>query len=201
MPRIFVAVPVEESVRAAIAGLRAVPAPQLRWVAEHQYHITLRFLGEIREADVDAVETAVRKAISETFPAAGGDGPSPAGLELVARGVGAFPSPNLARVVWVGVEGDVAALKRLQEAVARRLHGLGEPEDRPFSPHITVARARQPSPLPDALRRFEGHEFGRWNADAAEIIESVLTPAGPIYTVRGRVPLGAGADDPAGLVF
>src|SRR5690606_41698407 len=111
MPRIFVAVPVEESVRANIAGLRAVPAPQLRWVAEHQYHITLRFLGEIREADVDAVETAVREAISETFPAAGGDGPSPAGLELVARGVGAFPSPNLARVVWVGVEGAVAALR------------------------------------------------------------------------------------------
>src|SRR5690606_40257144 len=59
MPRIFVAVPVEESVRANIAGLRAVPAPQLRWVAEHQYHITLRFRSEEHTSELQSRENIV----------------------------------------------------------------------------------------------------------------------------------------------
>ena len=62
MPRIFVAVPVATPVRAALSRLRRHPAPGLRWVAEHQFHITLKFLGDTSEADV------------ETVPARGGAG-------------------------------------------------------------------------------------------------------------------------------
>lgn len=192
MPRIFVALPVAQPVRAAIGQLRRCAVPQLRWVAEHQYHVTLRFLGDLAETEVDFVHAAVGQAVAEAWPGESAAGAADdGGLNLVARGLGAFPNPARARVVWVGLAGDVPALRRLQAAVARRLQGLGHQEERPFSPHITVARSREPIPLPQPLRGYEGYEFGRWRADAVEIIESVLTPSGPVYTVRSRVLLTA----------
>lgn len=197
MPRIFVAIPVAPTVRSALGQLRAHKAPALRWVAEHQYHITLKFLGDVDENDVAAVHEAVEQAVATAMPArparivdeAAAD-PSADGLLLVARGVGAFPNPRRARVIWAGVSGDVGPLRRVQAAVNEQLGLRGfEADDRPFSPHITVARARQPLPLPKVLEAYAEHDFGRWRAEHIEVVESVLTPSGPHYTVRSRIPL------------
>lgn len=199
MPRIFVAIPVAGPVRAALGRLRRHPAPALRWVAEHQYHITLKFLGDVDEAGVAAVHEAVAQAVAATplprrhdSTGAGAEGVHAAGLHLVARGIGAFPSPRRARVVWAGVAGEAEALVRLQAAVADRLSFLPvDADEKPFTPHITVARSRRPGPLPAALQTYADHEFGRWRADAVEVVESRLQPTGPRYIVRHRVLLGS----------
>ena len=192
MPRIFVAVPVAAPVRAALSRLRRHPAPGLRWVAEHQFHITLKFLGDTSEADVETVRRAAERAALSESAAGASSPPGPSGLELAARSVGAFPNARSVRVVWAGVTGDTARLSGLQRALDEYLTLAGfEPEARPFKPHITIARARRPEPLPEALRQYADCEFGRWRADAVEIVESRLTPAGPIYTVRHRVPIGS----------
>ena len=197
MPRIFVAIPVAPTGRGGLGQLGAHKAPALRWVAEHQYHITLKFLGDVDENDVAAVHEAVEQAVATAMPArparivdeAAAD-PSADGLLLVARGVGAFPNPRRARVIWAGVAGDVVPLRRVQAAVNEQLGLRGfEADDRPFSPHITVARARQPLPLPKVLEAYAEHDFGRWRAEHIVVVESVLTPSGPHYTVRSRIPL------------
>lgn len=182
MPRIFVSVPVAAPVRSAMSGLRRHHVSSLRWVAEHQYHITLKFLGEIPEPHVQLVRSAVEQAA-----AAVGDGR----IRLSARGVGAFPDVRRARIVWVGVSGEADRLRTVQRAVEERLTAAGfAPDGRRFTPHITVARARQPVSLPPELVTYESHVFGAWEVDGIDIIESRLTPTGPHYTVRHHVPLG-----------
>lgn len=205
VPRIFVAIPVAAPVREALGRLRRHPAPQLRWVAERQYHITLQFLGHIAEEDVAAVRAACEAAVAEAMPEKFAAGGTSGGLHLVARGIGAFPHRARARVVWIGIGGDVSALRRLQAELAQRLVPLvGPGEGKPFSPHITVARSRRPVPLPQALAAYADVEFGRWRADTVQVVESELTPAGPIYTVRHSVPLTSGntpADTPTSDAF
>ncbi len=81
-------------------------------------------------------------------------------------------------------------MRHVQAAVNEQLGLRGfEADDRPFSPHITVAHARQPLPLPKVLEAYAEHDFGRWRAEHIEVVESVLTPSGPHYTVRSRIPL------------
>lgn len=225
MARIFVSVPVAADVRAAVSQLRRFDASELRWVAEHQYHITLKFLGDITESQValvrSALEQAVERAVAQTRHGpvepttertvetwAEGQQPDAAetagastqqggvsdrahGIRLVARGVGAFPDARRARIVWVGVAGETDRLRQVQRAVEERLVAAGFARDeRRFTPHITVARARRPAPLPAELLAYEQHEFGHWRADRIEIVESRLTPTGPRYTVRHHVPVG-----------
>lgn len=188
MPRIFIAVPVDSNVRAALADLPRHDSPTLRWVAEHQYHITLKFLGDIGEPDLEVVRSAVEQSVIRA--STGEDDRHRRCVELTAKGVGAFPHVKRARIVWVGVGGDVNNLRKLQADIDTRLADVGfEAETRRFTPHITIARARHPEPLPASLSAYEDHDFGRWQVDHIEIIESQLSPSGPRYTVRHEIPL------------
>lgn len=180
MPRIFIAIPVSQAVRAAVAALPHPPAAPLRWVSEGQLHITLRFLGKISKHETDEALEATRAA------AAGASA-----LQLDARGVGAFPNPGRARVVWVGVTGQVAELRALQGSLEEQLAARGFARaERPFTPHITVARSGKPGPLPAGLRTRADQEFGSWQVDVLQLVESQLGPAGARYFVRQEFRLG-----------
>lgn len=180
MPRIFIAIPLAVSVRAALGEVRQRNDNNFRWVAENQYHITLRFLGEVTEAELDRVQAAVRQAVVGWQER----------MNLSVRGLGAFPNVRRARILWAGVEGDAAALKRLHARVEAQLVGHGfASEERPFRPHITLARLRTPGPLPAYLERYREHTFGNWRVERIHVIESELSPAGPRYTVRLNVPV------------
>lgn len=180
MARIFVSVPLDPSV---VAALRALPKPALpaaRWVSEAQFHITLKFLGEIAAAQVEAVKDAVRTV------AAAWQEP----ITLTVQGVGAFPHPRQARVIWAGVSGDVDRLHRLQVSVEDALSGLGFPrEARDFRPHITLARLRVPAPLPADWAGRHAVPFGTWTVPCVHVMESELRPDGARYTVRLEAPL------------
>jgi 2'-5' RNA ligase len=181
MPRIFIAVPVSDTVRAAIAALPHPPDTPLRWVSEGQLHVTLRFLGQISKHETD-------EALEATRAAAAGAG----ALQLDARGVGAFPHPERARVVWVGVSGQVSRLQALQGSLEEQLAARGfAREERPFTPHITVARSGKPGPLPTELRARAEHEFGSWQVETVQLIESQPGPAGSRYIVRQEFRLGS----------
>jgi len=184
MPRIFIALPVDAAVRRTIAGAIPKEDGAVRWVKEHQYHITLKFLGEISEHELQQTCAAVEQVgRAWTEP-----------LHLAVRGVGAFPNTARARVVWVGITGDVGPLLRLQRSVEQALVGAGFPaERRPFTPHVTVGRLRDPGPLPEAVLAYENFNFGTWTVPAVQVVESTLRPAGPVYTVRHEVALPVSA--------
>lgn len=179
MPRLFIAIPVPESVKANLERVSAHVNPRgVRWVNPENMHLTLAFLGDVEERRVPDAEDAVYDATEGlTNP-----------LHLMARGLRAFPNERKAKVLWAGVAGELDALARLQENLLLKLREYGfEPDDKPFRPHITLARFKIPQPLPERLDVMR--EFGEWEAREVQLIESHLHPSGARYVVRADIPL------------
>lgn len=188
--RLFVALDPPELVRRRLAALQAElrraagrAAGEVRWVAVDGVHLTLQFLGGVPEERVEAVSAALAAAASESKP-----------LHLELRGAGGFPTARRARVVWAGVGGDVAPLAELVAALGRRLAPLGyAPEERPFHPHLTVGRARDPHGAPGlaaALATAGAAPGAPWRAGELVLFQSHLSPQGPRYEALARAPLG-----------
>lgn len=182
--RTFVAIPLPEEVRASLAELRSAlpPAPPgLRWGRVEQAHLTLVFLGDLDETAVASACRAVREA-------AGAARPFAADLS----GLGAFPRPDRARVVWVGWGAGAAEATALQAVVARALAAaMGDRgDDRPFAPHVTVARTGEPLDLRAHLAAGRGWRGPPWRVDAIDVLASDLRPSGAVHRVLMRCPLG-----------
>ncbi len=187
--RLFVAVPVEPTVRErvgqAVAEARRICGDSrgLRWVGADALHLTLRFLGATPEGRVVPAADAVAEAARRVEPFA---------LRLGASG--AFPGAGAPRALWLGVdEGgpELAALARfLDSALAAR----GWPSDpRPFRAHLTVARAEDPGAGRQALAAMA--EAARdlrpaWRADALVLFESHLGHGPARYAAVREAPLG-----------
>ena len=164
------------------APLRA-EAPELAWVGREKRHLTLKFLGEVEEADVSRLIAAADRAAARHVP-----------LEMSVREIGAFPNFRRARVVWVGVEQD-ARLELLHHDLEHACEEEGfEVEGRPFRPHVTLARVRAPVSV-DRLRalaraarsvRVGATVRVEWIA----LFESTLAPAGARYRRVHAAPLG-----------
>lgn len=179
MPRLFIAVPVDESIRSNLARVgTAADARGVRWVEQENLHLTLAFVGEVEERRVAELEDAVYAATA--------DEASP--LYLRAQGLGAFPNEEAAKVLWAGVDGEVPRLIALQQRLVTGLKHAGfEVDPKRFHPHITLARFRSPRPLPQRLARLQ--EYGEWSASEVQVVESHLRAAGARYVVRADVPL------------
>lgn len=179
MPRLFIAVPIDESVKANLERVgTAASARGVSWVPPENMHVTLAFLGEVEESRVPEVEDAMYDAAEALDD----------GLTLRAQGLGGFPDEAKARVMWAGLTGDVPALIALQARVTQELRSAGfEVDAKRFRPHITLARFRWPQPLPARLARLQ--EFGEWRVREMQLVESRLRPTGARYVVRADVPL------------
>ncbi len=138
MPRLFVAVPIPPAIAVQIGELVAHidlalgPQPQrVRWVQMEGLHITLRFLGPTPAAHVDTVGAAVDRAaavVAEPF-------------EVRIGGAGSFPEPDRPRSLWLGIRSGATELGLLSAALTSELGSMGwELDDRPFRPHLTIAR-------------------------------------------------------------
>jgi RNA 2',3'-cyclic 3'-phosphodiesterase len=198
--RLFVAVDPDDAVRAgaaaAVAELKRAAGPAgraLRFGDPATVHLTLRFLGDVAEEQVDGVAAAVTAAAA---------GSPPLALEL--RGAGAFPSPHRARVVWLGLAGDLAPLAALATALERRLATLGiPPEGRPFTPHLTVARARARGGAPGLAAALQATSAAlapvAWRAATLTLFESHLESGGARHVPLLRAPLGGSSSPGAEL--
>lgn len=128
MIRIFVGVPLPEGVRERLAGLCS-GLPGARWVAPENLHVTLRFIGEVDEAEAEDIDAALAAIRHGAFP-------------LALAGADCFGSSNKVRVVFAGVEPS-EPLMHLYGKVESVLVRLGlEPEGRKYKPHVTLARLR-----------------------------------------------------------
>jgi 2'-5' RNA ligase len=155
----------------AIAPLRALE-PSLAWVAPHERHFTLRFLGEVDEGALPALIAAADHLAATHRP-----------FDMELGGVGAFPSLRRARVIWIGVDQE-PRLELLHHDLELALEPLGyELEGRPFRPHVTLARVRAPL---DA-------ECGRALARAARKVAFSATQHVAALTLFDSVPAPTGS--------
>ncbi len=177
MYRLFVAIDLPEGVKAAVTaiggtleGARRTPANQL--------HITLRFIGEVDEHLFAAIKTALARVSVSSFP-------------LALSGVGHFPPGRHPRVLWVGMEASEQLLM-LQQEVEQALIDVGiQPDERRFSPHITIARLQETPPaavlaLEERYRSFASNPF---RVETFFLYSSVLTREGAVHTKEATYPL------------
>ena len=175
--RIFVAVALAPALLAAVSGMRARLAEAestLRWVPPENLHFTLKFLGGITPPQLAGVVAAAREVAARTQR-----------FSIMLAGLGAFPSARRPRVVWVGVSSGADHLVALAEhldVVLRPAHASRE--DRPFRPHLTIARVRDAAPVRDLSKEIDALrelEWGSQTVGAIRVMESHLRPSGAIY--------------------
>jgi 2'-5' RNA ligase len=158
-------------------------APALRWVPRANFHVTLRFLGN--NAPVTRLE-ALGDDLAKIAEAAGP-------FALVAQGAGAFPNLTRPRVIWIGLRGDslIPIAEEVREACMHVGFGV---DDHPYSPHLTIARVRDPkglAPLRQAIEAASDHHFGESLIDSMALYHSVLGGPSPKYLELKRWPFGS----------
>ena len=188
--RLFVAIKVPEKVRENMLRVQRewqtlVPRGVVRWTKPEQFHLTLRFLGDVPSDQVVGLQESLRTACSGTPP-----------LHLQAHGVGFFPNARSPRVIWVGIDDDedrlAAFQKKIQSAVQTYMAEQGENQ---FAGHITLGRFKQfsrhgISQLVNHAESMKSRSFGEWTSRETELIRSELLPAGARYTSLAACQLG-----------
>ena len=153
-----------------------------RWVTPDHIHLTLRFLGNVPDEAVPSLLQAIEQAsLGQTV------------FALHARSLGCFPHPARPRVLWVGLDDPSQALGRLNERLIAALTPLGFPsEDRPFHPHLTLARAQNRSSLSQSLtllQTYQNRDFGEFLVNHIHLVKSQLRRDGSVYTILSSVAL------------
>ncbi len=191
MIRAFVAVDLEpqtvQKIAEAIVQLRP-RLPGIRWLPPANFHLTLKFLGDIDEARVEPIAAALERDLCP-FSC----------FTINAKGLGVFPDLKRPRILWVGLVGD--ELNVLASRVEKTLIPFGfAAERRAFAPHLTVGRWREfngsSKELGDEVEKWQGHDFGRSNVDEVILFQSVLKPEGAVYRRLKTVALTKKAPQP-----
>jgi 2'-5' RNA ligase len=184
MKRLFVGARVSVGTANALAGAADTLARRardagvdIRWVAPVNYHVTLKFLGGVREEAIAAVEDALEQAVI-AVPR----------MTLHCARLGGFPSIEKARVVWAGVEEREGALAALAKRIDERCTRLGFPaEGRSFHAHVTLGRGRETRPLREVVLPLSEQMFGDTRIDAITLFESETKPTGSVYKELRRI--------------
>jgi len=193
--RIFVAIDLDREIRDKIGrfleGARPF-APDARWVSAESLHVTLKFVGEQKPEQVEAIKQQLSQIQGET-------------IEIRFSGYGFFPTPRSPRVFWIGIQAG-PELGRLAARIDAATAELGVPrEERAFSPHLTLARGGGGSGAPKwrkgdgpnaaftvlqkRLEAMTGIDFGTMTAREFFLYQSQLSPKGSKYTRLDRFDL------------
>lgn len=154
----------------------------VRWVKPGSIHLTLKFLGNIKEEQVHEIANKVKTVVGKYTP-----------FELRVEGCGAFPSVRNPRVIWLGVHGALETLKSLQSELEKVLIPLGfPPEKRSFRAHLTVGRvkgARGKKKLVTLLEEKTGFSLAPFMVRRVVFFKSDLKSTGAVYTPLEEIAL------------
>jgi 2'-5' RNA ligase len=140
-------------------------------VERQNFHFTLIFLGEITDIDADKIKSKMQELKFEPFA-------------LTYQKVGAFPRPDVAKVIWIGVDpAGGQKLVALANDVIVKMAELGFHADKPFSPHMTIFRVKAgPISIGNISAKYENRPFGSDLIERVHLKKSDLMPSGPIYS-------------------
>lgn len=187
--RLFCAVELPEEVRERVgryvSGLRAgFPKVRASWERVEKLHLTIKFVGEVEPPRAAALSEASARAAASVAP-----------FPVTIADTGAFPPKGPTRVLWLGVRDEADGLQTLWRRLEDECHAAGFPrEARPFRPHLTVARLRDPAgagQLAEEHRR-SAFEAASFRVSELVVVRSELGPAGSRHTPLSRHALAAG---------
>jgi RNA 2',3'-cyclic 3'-phosphodiesterase len=184
--RTFIAVEIPDNITSAIRelqqGLKDYGV-DIRWIRPENIHLTLKFLGDVRAADIDNIYEAISRTVDGI-----------AAIPLKAKGIGVFPGIKRPRVLWVGLTGQLESLMKLQKMLDSNLKGIGFPQEkRSFKGHLTIGRINTIMPgkkFGDALMAFRNFESEAFIAHKIILFKSELKPQGAVYTLLESTTLG-----------
>jgi len=181
--RLFVAVNLPDLIRTgidqALQPLRQSVdslGARIKWTAPEQYHMTMKFLGDCSDEQVPKIKETLQQASASSHPFA-----------VTLAELGCFPARGKPTILWLAVKEGAETITRLAGDLDRTLEPLGFVKDpRPFSAHVTVGRVQWVSngvKLRQALEATATLTLGPFNAESLELMQSVLSQAGPRYTL------------------
>jgi RNA 2',3'-cyclic 3'-phosphodiesterase len=187
--RVFIGIAVSEPIERELAQLQAELAPAVpgcRWTSTLPFHLTLAFLGDVPNKDLDKIYQVTSESAESIDP-----------FVIDVTGVGAFPSSRRPRVIWAGVTApNLKLLFDLQASLAKSLARVGHrPNDDRFHPHVTLGRIKRERPGPGDLtgliERHQAWSSGPCPVTEVQVFASTLAPSGSVYTVLSRGALCA----------
>jgi len=176
--RLFVGLPIPADIRLRLS-MMAAGLPGARWINEDNYHLTLRFIGEVDEGLADDIDATLSQIDHTAF-------------DLSLEGVGYFGKPNAARAVWAGVAKN-DDLVHLHAKIETALQRMGQPaEERKYTPHVTLARMRgtPKAKLDEYIAGHMGFAAGPIPVRSFTLFSSFLSSSGAIYTPEANYALG-----------
>ena len=188
--RAFLALQLPDEVTAALGHLADQVARAgvggLRPVRPENMHLTLKFFGNVSAQQVEAIIDTVTHTAKSIRP-----------FTLRLGNVGAYPNNRSPRVLWVGLDGDVAPLQDAHRRIETALEQIGiKPDSREFRPHLTIARIRDRASHTERRRAAEALFSAEFRSglpvpvDRISLMRSILLPEGPQYTSLAEIPLG-----------
>ena len=184
--RIFLAVTLPDEIKSALADVSRklqTSGADFKWVRPENYHITVKFLGDVKPEILDAIIGCVKSALQDIQA-----------FSINISGTGSFMKHGAPCVIWVGMQQDSGQLGVLSDKIDDLLSTLGfEKENRAFSAHITLGRvrsARGAEKLCDLLVATKDISIGFMKINGISIMKSDLKPDGPVYNILQTVEIG-----------
>jgi len=183
MKRIFTAIDISEKARRAVfayTGKLRGEFPDLRvgWERAEKLHLTLKFLGDLEEKQLQNLIEAVEETAKQI-----------SNFKLQIFQTGAFPAKRNARILWLGLKDETEGLQKLNAILKNEcaINGFAK-EARDFKPHLTVARLREPNKSKELVERHLAEEFESAEFTVSEIViyESRLQPNGSVYAIASK---------------
>ena len=183
--RLFIACELSQEIIERIRGVQAILRQvrgRVSWVKPEMCHLTLRFLGDRGEEEVEGLHRALLDSVAGLAP-----------FPMTVGGIGAFPSLLNPKVIWLGVKGG-EKLADLQRRVEEALSDIGiEKEKRPFHPHVTIGRVRhsgRKGAFNEVFERAQRVEAGAATVERIVLFSSTLSPSGARYSIVREAGLG-----------
>jgi len=183
--RSFVCIELPKEIKENLAVLQSRLRPLAKgtasWPKPEGLHLTLKFLGDVTPGRLEAAADALKRGCAESQK-----------FQVCLRGTGGFPDLRAPRVLWVGLADPSGELEKLQLRIEQTFRAAGfAAEERPFSPHLTIARIKAPKDAAVLARQWQATSLENlcFSVDEVVLMRSDLRPDGALYTPMRRVRL------------
>jgi 2'-5' RNA ligase len=184
--RVFIAIALEPELAREVRTVQQrlnSPEGVVRWSNPEHLHLTLQFLGNVAVERLDDLAAALRRACALTAP-----------FHLALEGAGCFPNTKAPRAVWLGVQGDLEPLQKLQRQITNATKGFGDQGDeRAFQPHLTIGRVKTSGVASrkagQTIELADVPKLGDWTVHQVLLVRSELSSDGARYATLAAVTL------------